>query len=216
MRDAGGKQICLKERVTISDRVTQPILCYGKLMEQGWSTQASEQMLVHSSTNTRIPVDMQNRSLTVSGQIRLIQEMPHQVSMLKATLGSSLQDLPHGWHVNELGFEVGYHISNKYIDPMSYNPNYVDVFRTTLIQNAEGQWEMVEFCEDVGKMLDCDVELENPGMRGVITILTKNDVVPEAMGFQLEDEYPRSMRPKQREQAEQEFEDFLEPQTKIW
>ena len=35
LRDAGGKQICLKERVTISDRVTQPILCCGKLMEQG-------------------------------------------------------------------------------------------------------------------------------------------------------------------------------------
>jgi hypothetical protein len=115
--------------------------------------------------------------------------------------------LVHSSTNTEVGFEVGYHMSNKYIDPMSYNPNYVDVFRTTLIQNAEGQWEMVEFCEDVGKMLDCDVEFEIPGMRGVITILTMNDVVPEAMGFQLEDEYPRSMRPEQREQAEQEFEE---------
>ena len=84
---------------------------------------------------------------------------------------------------------------------MSYNPNHADIFRTTLVQN--GQLEMVEFCEDVGKMIGCDVEFENPSMRGVITtVLTKNDVVPEAMGFQLEDEYPnRSMRPEPREQA---------------
>ena len=113
LSDVAGKQICLKERVTISDRVTQPILCYGKLMEQGWSIQADEQMLVHSTTNTRIPVDMQNRSLTVSGKIRLIQEKPHYVRMLKATLSSSVQDLPHGWHVNDLGVEVGYHISQQ-------------------------------------------------------------------------------------------------------
>jgi len=114
--------------------------------------------------------------------------------MPKATLGSSLQDLPHGWHANDLGFEVGHHISNKYIDPISYNPNYVDVFRTTLIQNAEGQWEMVKFCEDAGKVLDSDVEFENPSTRGVITILTKNDVVPEAMGFpeQEREETPRA------------------------
>ena len=77
LNDVAGKKICLRERVTISDRVSQPILCYGKLMEQRWSIQADEQMLVHSSTNTRIPVDMQNRSLTVSGKIRLIQEKPH-------------------------------------------------------------------------------------------------------------------------------------------
>jgi hypothetical protein len=75
-----------------------------------------------------------------------------------------------------------------------YNPNYVDVFRTTLIQNAEGQWEMVKFCEDAGKVLDSDVEFENPSTRGVITILTKNDVVPEAMGFpeQEREETPRA------------------------
>jgi len=55
---------------------------------------------------------------------------------------------------------------------MSYNPNHADVFRTTLVQN--GQLEMVEFCEDVGKMIGCDVEFENPSMRGVITtVLTK-------------------------------------------
>ena len=44
---------------------------------------------------------------------------------------------------------------------------------------------MVEFCEDVSKMVYCDVVFENRGMRGVITILSKSDMVPEAMGFQL-------------------------------
>ena len=40
-----GQRVCDRERVTISDAVSQPIPCHGKLKQQGWGINASEQTL---------------------------------------------------------------------------------------------------------------------------------------------------------------------------
>ena len=88
LRDVGGKQVCLKERVTRQGHPAHPLLW--KVHGARVDIQTDEQMLVHSTNNTRIPVDLRNRSLTVAGQIRLIQDKPHHIRMLKAKLSSSL------------------------------------------------------------------------------------------------------------------------------
>ena len=36
LKDLSGRNIVLRERVAISDRVTQPIVCFGHLLESGW------------------------------------------------------------------------------------------------------------------------------------------------------------------------------------
>ena len=36
LRDLDGREALLKENVTFSSKVNQPLLCYGRLMEQGW------------------------------------------------------------------------------------------------------------------------------------------------------------------------------------
>ena len=62
---SSGKSVILRERVAISSRVTQPILCFGHLLEQGFGIDGVEQALVHSSGRINIPLQLQNKSMTV-------------------------------------------------------------------------------------------------------------------------------------------------------
>ena len=48
---------------------------------------------------------------------------------------------------------------------------------------------MAEFCEDLNKLVLLDAPFEERAMRPAITILTRDAVVPEEMGFVLEDEF---------------------------
>lgn len=158
-------------------------------MEQGWSLNAMEQTMDHPPTSTKIPVDMQNRSLVISGCIRMVQEEPQYVRALRATLLGPLRGLQHGWHLIGTGFETGFHISDGYINPLEYNPNYGNMCRTTLVQCRDGHWEVLEFCESLTEQAFHGVKFEEEGMRGVVTILTPNSVAPENMGFEFEDEF---------------------------
>ena len=77
-----------------------------------------KQVMLHGDRNIGVPARMQNRSLTVSGAIRLIQEAPHFVRMMRATLDESLKDLPPGWHRHQPDFDyIGYHVSDEFMDP---------------------------------------------------------------------------------------------------
>lgn len=190
LRDDQGKMVKIRERVTISEAVSQPILCFGRLMEQGWSINSREQALVHEAEGkeVKIPVEMQNRSLTVLGHIRMIEEKPLMVRMMSVTLDDSLRQLNHGWHLNDKGMEVGFHLSNHYQDPSLVSQDLVDRRRTTLIQHSSGLWDMVEYCEPLQTWSSATGEFEEPGMRYVITILTKDTVEPELMGFSMDEE----------------------------
>ena len=59
LKDSLGRSVVFRERVTISDAVSQPILCFGKMMEQGWSIDGREQMMVHRDAleEIKVPVD---------------------------------------------------------------------------------------------------------------------------------------------------------------
>ena len=184
-----GRKVVFRERVTISDAVSQPILCFGKMMEQGWSIDGREQMMVHHDAleEIKVPVEMQNRSVTVMGHIRVVHHSPHVIRMMTAKLEDSLKNLAHGWTTNDKDMVIGYHISNHFQEPMQ--DGLETSMRTTLVQSADGGWSMAEFCEDLNKLVLLDAPFEERAMRPAITILTRDAVVPEEMGFVLEDEF---------------------------
>ena len=45
----------------------QPILCYGRLMEHGWGINGREQTMENG--DLKVPLNLQNHSLTVQGRI---------------------------------------------------------------------------------------------------------------------------------------------------
>ena len=71
--DESGCLVMIRERVAISDRVQQPILCFGKMLQNGWSIQSDEQVLSHK-TGLKVPIELQNRSIMVNGWIRVLKE----------------------------------------------------------------------------------------------------------------------------------------------
>ena len=70
--DQHGRSVILKESVALSSQISQPILCFGHLMENGWGISSREQTLVHES-GISIPIEMQNRSMSVRGWIRVLR-----------------------------------------------------------------------------------------------------------------------------------------------
>ena len=48
LMDQHGRSVVLKESVCLSSQITQPIICFGHLMENGWGVDAREQALVHT------------------------------------------------------------------------------------------------------------------------------------------------------------------------
>ena len=70
LRDLDGREVLLKENVNFSSKVNQPILVCGRLMEHGWGINSREQMLENG--DLKVPLNLQNRSLTIQGRIKVI------------------------------------------------------------------------------------------------------------------------------------------------
>ena len=49
LMDQHERSVILKESVCLSSQITQPIICVGHLMENGWGVDVREQSLVHTS-----------------------------------------------------------------------------------------------------------------------------------------------------------------------
>jgi len=113
-------------------------------MEQGWTIDGREQMMLHHDAleEIKVPVEMQKRSVTVMGCIRVVQQTPHPIRMMTARLDDSLQNLNHGWTTSEKDMVIGYHISDQFLEPMQLHGK--NRMRTTLVQSADGGWSIVE------------------------------------------------------------------------
>ena len=107
--------------------------------------------------------------------------------MITARLDNSLKNLNHGWTTSEKGMVIRYHISNQFLEPTQLDGR--NSMRTTLVQSAHSGWSMAEYCADMTKLVVLDAAFEEKAMRPVITILTCDSMVPEDMGFILEDEF---------------------------
>ena len=73
LRDITGKAVLIRERVAVSSMVNQPILCFGRLLENGWCVDGQQQALTHMA-GAHVPIELQNKSIVVQGEIRMLRE----------------------------------------------------------------------------------------------------------------------------------------------
>jgi hypothetical protein len=109
--DQSGKLVVLRARVAISPHVTQPILCYGRLLEAGWGINPTEQTLTHAA-GACVPIEFNNMSVTVKGWIRVIssgndagEKPPTQLSVC-AALYVQVQQLICVWDLLDGSWQV--------------------------------------------------------------------------------------------------------------
>ena len=77
--------------------VNPPMLCYGRLLEHGWGINCQEQKIANG--DLKVPLNLQNRSLTVQGRIKIIRDenescleahVPEALVWKKQRVGSSM------------------------------------------------------------------------------------------------------------------------------
>ena len=159
---SSGRSILLKERVAISSRVSQPILCFGHLLEQGFGIDGVEQGLTHSSGAINIPLQLQNKSMTVMVHARVSQQMPEPVlpqviRMVCADVRQELVDSTIGWSVNSAGYIIGRHLSDSLQDPsLAFPMLQGPQRRTTLVKGDDGFWYILELCESLHALIQPD------------------------------------------------------------
>ena len=197
---SSGRSILLKERVAISTRVSQPILCFGHLLEQGFGIDGVEQALTHSSGAINIPLQLQNKSMTVMGHVRVLQQMPEPVlpqviRMVRAEVRQELIDSTIGWSMNSSGCVIGRHLSDSFQDPpLAFPMLQGPQRRTTLVKGDDGFWYILELCESLHGLIQPDAKFhEMDGNRSVITIVTEGEKPPALMGFHFEGEGPEQL-----------------------
>ena len=193
LMDMHGHSVVLKETVALSDRISQPILCFGKLLEGGWSINGVEQTMTHRS-GIAIPIEMQNRSMAIRGWVRMVKSQPEilgqvNIRAVRADVMDYLADMRVGWSLNGDGVGTGKHYASCYQDPSLACPTMSGrKYRTTLIQD-QNQWLVLELCEPLDGVIDLSAEFHGyEGERFVLTIITEAERPPEVMGFRMLDD----------------------------
>ena len=114
MMTSEGQSVVLKEKVTFSDMVSQPILSFGRLMRSGWSIDGQRQCLRNGSLE--VPLAFQNQSLVVDASIRVVTESL-VIRTLAVRLNEELKNMAgsgYGWKKkDEFWVWVGLHLSMK-------------------------------------------------------------------------------------------------------
>jgi hypothetical protein len=204
LMDQYGRSVLLKETVAVSSQITQPILCFGHLLENGWGVNGREQTLVHGS-GVSVPIEMQNKPMSIRGWIRFLCEEPHAlrpmvIRAVRADVLPDLSDMRIGWNLNAEGIGRGKHYGSCFQDPTVFCLTMAgDKFRTTLIQDG-GAWFVLELCEPMSTLIDCSAEFFGyVGDKFIITIITSSERPPQAMakGFTMlaDGEEPLAMGP---------------------
>ena len=178
-------------------------------MEGGWNVNGVQQTLTFGDIT--IPIEMQNRSMTVRGWIRMVKHEPTitgslDIRAVRTDVLSSLTDLRVGWHLSPEGIGSGKHYANCFRDRTLACPTMSGrKFRTTLIQD-NNQWLVLELCEPLESLIDLSAEFHGyEGDRYILTIITFSERPPQVMGFKLldEDEMPLAAVEMERERHEE-------------
>ena len=163
--DMHGHSVVLKETVALGDRISQPILCFGKLLEGG-----------------------------IRGWVRMVKSQPEilgqvNIRAVRADVMDYLADMRVGWSLNDDGVGTGKHYASCYQDPSLACPTMSGrKYRTTLIQD-QNQWLVLELCEPLDGVIDLSAEFHGyEGERFVLTIITEAERPPEVMGFRMLDD----------------------------
>ena len=170
---SAGQSVVLKEKVTFSDMVHQPILSFGRLMRRGWSIDGQRQCLRNG--NLEVPLAFQNQSLVVEASVRVVAE-PMVVCTLAVRLNEELVNLAgsgYGWKEKDEGW-VGLHLSTKFQSPQ-FIPGFREqgegMCRTTLVER-QGKWELVEMAEPIDGLEEQEEEIEELREMGLSKVMT--------------------------------------------
>ena len=192
---SSGKVVTLKERVAISSKVSQPTLCFGHLFEQGFGIDGVEQALIHTGGRVNIPLQMQNKSMTVLGHVRELQtavehDGPQVIRTERAEVMDELSNIPFGWSVNTSGYIVGKHLSDSFQDPTLAFPALQGAqYRTMLVKGDDQKWYILELNEPLRAIIQLDSKFYDlEGVRSTITVVTEGEKQPALMGFRFEGE----------------------------
>ena len=190
-------------------------MCFGKLLEAGWGVDAGQQSLIHNA-GVRVPIELQNKSMTVKGWVRVLGDASDNcpkdvhgdpssgsggvdealnacfssVRTVKADVPLDLERGPVGWTLDEHGIGIGRHYSDHFQDPTLVRPSMDGAkFRTTLIKDS-GDWLVLKLCEPLEGLIDLSAGFYDiDGSRNVLTIITDSEKPPMLMGFTLCSEY---------------------------
>jgi hypothetical protein len=159
LRDITGKAVLIRERVAVSSMVNQPILCFGRLLENGWCVDGQQQALTHMA-GAHIPIELQNKSMVVQGEIRMLREEfsssagDFHVRAIQADVMDYIVQGTVGWELDDLGRGIGRHFADRFQDPTLLRPGVSGpLFRTTLIEGDDRKWYVVERCESVPDLI---------------------------------------------------------------
>ena len=75
-----GKRILIREKAHFAEGISQPIISYGKLMENGWGIDGCDHAPVVGAGlggQVRNPLRLQNKSLMADGRVRAIGAETH-------------------------------------------------------------------------------------------------------------------------------------------
>ena len=215
--DETGRLVLLRERVAISPHVSQPILCYGRLLQAGWGMDSREQVLTHEA-GVKIRIELQNMSVTVKGWVRVVNsevledmnqhaETMNQprsvVRAVRADVTPLMRLGPAGWSLDSSNCGIGRHHSDRFQDPTLVRPQMSGkLYRTTLIRDA-GEWYVLELCELLENLVDLNAEIYGyDGPRDLLTVITDEEKDPVLMGFSLLGDEPALFHDIDRQQAE--------------
>lgn len=189
LMDVAGKTVVIRERAAISSRVSQPIFCYARLLENGWGIDGQQQALVHHS-GLNIPIEMQNKSVVVHGFIRMMKGQPTvvqpaKVRVVQAEVKPDVVNGRIGWNLDARGCGLGRHFSDCFQDPTLVRPDiHGQKFRTTLVQGDDKRWYVLELNEPLEEMSRYSAQFYGfTDKRNVITFVTDAEKDPSALGF---------------------------------
>lgn len=193
LTDITGRIIVLKERVAVSDRVHQPILCFGRLLENGEPMEHSKPLSV---IQVHIPIELQKKSMVVQGVIRALRLEPSDVLNVSAVQAEVMDDVLNGsvgWQLDSNGCGIGRHSASNFQDPTLMRPDlHGRLYRTTLAQGNDKKWYVLELCERMDELVQLDASFhEFQGERNVITmviIITDGEKDAKLMGFSMLDD----------------------------
>ena len=80
LQDMNGRLILLRDTVAVSDRVSQPILSFGKMLENGWEIDGNQQMLVHTSAGLRQPPKVEGKQADKKTDVTITPPQSPQIS----------------------------------------------------------------------------------------------------------------------------------------
>ena len=150
-------------------------------MEHGWGISGREQIMENG--DLKVPLNLQNRSLTVQGRIGVIRD--EDENCLEAQVPEALER-EADWRFNERGLLVGSLLTSKFVDPtvIPEVEGSPEMMRTALVKRG-GRWLMPKYCENTMKKEELDEQFfdDDDAIIPSITIFSYEPAPPEDMGF---------------------------------